>query len=249
MIIVLSPAKSLDFDSKFNYKNPSFVEFGTKTAQLITKLRKFDTKTLEKLYKVSENLAKLNFERFQGFSKKFDEKNSRPAIFAFNGDVYNGIDKENLNQNFAQNHVRILSGLYGLLKPMDLIQPYRLEMGTDFKKHDLGFKNLYEFWGDKISNKINETKSDYLINLASEEYFKAIDKKSLKSNIINMIFKESKAGKLKIVGIFAKRARGLMTNYVIKNKITDPKELKKFSENNYKFQKDLSDENNFVFVR
>lgn len=255
MIILLSPAKSLDFETDFNCKSHSIPTFGKEIEVLTSKLKKLSASDLEKMMKISTKLADLNLDRFQKFAKKFDFKNSRQAILAFNGDVYNGIEKEKYNENdfkFAQDHVRILSGLYGILKPLDLMQPYRLEMGTDFKKFeiskDLNAKNLYEFWGDKISNEL-EKSGEKIVNLASEEYFSVINPKKLSQKIINIIFKENKNGTLKIIGISAKRARGLMTNFAIKNKITDPKDLKKFNEQNYKFDKNLSDETNWIFVR
>jgi cytoplasmic iron level regulating protein YaaA (DUF328/UPF0246 family) len=255
MIILLSPAKSLDYDSKLVCKNYTIPHFVSEIEKLIFTLKKLTISDLEKLMTISKKLAELNFERFQNFEKNFNQKNSRQALLAFDGDVYAGIDKHNFSQNdfdFSQNHLRILSGLYGVLKPLDLIQPYRLEMGCDLKKLPMA-KNLYQFWGDKISNHLNEESKTlsarYIINLASEEYFSVINTKIITSKIINIAFKEKKADVLKVVGINAKKARGLMTNFTIKNKITNPLDLKNFSEQNYTFQKNLSDESNFVFVR
>jgi len=255
MIIVISPAKSLDLTTRFDLQSHSLPEFQNEIKEISQNLGKLSSKDLENLMKVSPKLADLNFERYQNFANKFTLDNSRQAILAFSGDVYQGIDKQNYNQkdfDFAQNHLRILSGLYGLLKPLDLIQPYRLEMGTDLKNSkiakNLG-KNLYEFWGAKITNKLNEIKDDYLINLASNEYFDSIKPKKLNKEIINIAFKENKNGVLKIIGISSKRARGLMTNFIIKNKLTKPQDLKKFSEQNYIFDKNLSDKNNYIFTR
>lgn len=255
MIIVLSPAKSLDLETDFGINEYSKVEFSDEIFELVKNLNQLSQQEISDLMKISDKLGQLNFSRYQNFAKKFDLKNSRQALLAFDGDVYRGIDKKNYDKKdfeFAQNHLRILSGLYGLLRPLDLIQPYRLEMGTDLKKskisNNLG-KNLYEFWGDKITQKLNEIKDDYLINLASGEYFEAINVKKLNKNIINITFKENKNGVLKIIGISSKRARGLMTNYIIKNKLSKISELKNFTQDNYKFSVELSDNNNFIFVR
>ena len=252
MIILISPAKSLDFSTKFNCETYSIPEFLPESKKLALELKKFSCSDLEKLFHVSKNLAELNFKRFQNFSNKADLKNSRQALLAFDGDVYAGIDKINFGKkdfDFAQKHLRILSGLYGLLKPLDLIQAYRLEMGTDFKKFDFIAKNLYEFWGDKITQSLNLSSKKTVINLASEEYFSAINLKKIKAAVVNIIFKEQKAGKLKIVGINAKKARGLMVNFIIKNKITKVEELKGFAEAGYKFDSKLSSERSFLFVK
>ncbi len=252
MIILISPAKSLDFSTKFNCETYSIPEFLPESKKLALELKKFSCSDLEKLFHVSKNLAELNFKRFQNFSNKADLKNSRQALLAFDGDVYAGINKINFGKkdfDFAQKHLRILSGLYGLLKPLDLIQAYRLEMGTDFKKFDFIAKNLYEFWGDKITQSINLSSEKTVISLASEEYFSAINLKKIKAAVVNIIFKEQKAGKLKIVGINAKKARGLMVNFIIKNKITKVEELKGFAEAGYKFDSKLSSEKSFLFVK
>ena len=255
MLIVISPAKSLDLETKFEVSNYSQPEFRQEITEISSKLAKLTNSDFEKMMKISPKLAQLNFDRYQNFSSDFNLQNSRQALLAFDGDVYQGIDKVNYDDKdfeFAQGHLRILSGLYGLLKPLDLIQPYRLEMGTDLRKapslQSLG-KNLYEFWGDKITDKINAINEEYIINLASGEYFDAINTKKLNQKVINIAFKENKNGVLKIIGISSKRARGLMTNFVIKNKLTNPQTLQKFNEQNYQFEASLSDENNYVFVR
>lgn len=255
MIIVISPAKSLDLETKFDVADFSLPEFNNEILEIRKNIAKLSAFDLEKMMKISPKLSELNFSRFQNFEEKFTLDNSRQALLAFDGDVYKSIEKKNYDKEdfaFSQKHLRILSGLYGLLKPLDLIQPYRLEMGTDFKKtqisNSLG-KNLYEFWGEKITNLLNESEGDDLINLASSEYFSAIKPKNLKKNIINISFKENKNGVLKIIGISAKRARGLMVNYAIKNKLTKPQDLKQFSEQNYQFDTTLSDNNNYVFTR
>lgn len=251
MIIVISPAKSLDFDTQFNCKNSTIPQFIKEAEKLVLELKKFSTADLEKLMSISKKLAELNFERFQNFSTN----PARQALLAFDGDVYEGIDKKNydkLDFAFAQSQLRILSGLYGLLRPLDMIHPYRLEMGTDFKnfkKFNFPSKNLYDFWGDKIALEIEKLGTKFLINLASEEYFSAIEKKKISAQIINIIFKEKKDGALKIIGINAKKARGLMVDFAIKNRITDPEKLKKFSTEKYRFDPKLSNEKNWVFVR
>lgn len=256
MLILLSPAKSLDYESSFICKNYTVPHFAQETEKLILALKKFSACDLEKLMGISKKLAELNFLRFQNFEKKFDLKNSRQSLLAFDGDVYDGFDKKNFSAKdftFAQNHLRILSGLYGILKPLDLMQPYRLEMGTNFKDLKFPAKNLYQFWGDKISNYLDEEMqtlgAKQIINLASEEYFAAINPQKISAKIINVVFKEKKNGVLKIVGINAKKARGLMANFVVKNKITDAKDLKDFCEGGYAFAKGISDELSWVFIR
>lgn len=260
MIVLLSPAKSLDYETKFDCSNFTIPHFKTEIAQLIANLKNISAEEIAKLMKISPKLAELNFSRFQNFEDSFDLKNSRQALLAFDGDVYTNIDKQNFTKDdfdFAQNYLRILSGLYGILKPLDLIQPYRLEMGLDLKKstisETLEAKNLYQFWNDKISIYLNgelkNSDSNYIINLASEEYFSAVKPNLITAKIINISFKEQKGDKLKIIGISSKRARGLMTNFIIKNKITNPEMLKKFSEENYHFEEKLSDDLNFIFTR
>ncbi len=256
MFILLSPAKSLDYDSPISQKNFTIPVFAEETQKLAKSLQKFTATDLENLMGISQKLAQLNFERFQNFQTNFDLENSKQALLVFDGDVYQGIDKENYTTKdfeFAQKNLRILSGLYGLLKPLDLMQPYRLEMGTDFKKTDFIAKNLYEFWGDKITAQLDlecqNAKAKHVINLASEEYFSAIKPKKMSVKIINVAFKENKNGVYKIVGINAKKARGLMADFIIKNKISDPQKLKDFDLENYRFEQTMSDETNFVFVR
>jgi len=199
----------------------------------------------------SEKISELNYKRNIKWSLPFNKSNSLQALLMFKGDVYKGISVKDFNKDdflFAQKSLRILSGLYGILKPLDLIQPYRLEMGTQLQigKH----RNLYDFWGDEITNILNSDKNnDYLINLASVEYFKSINVDNLKSKLINVSFKEKRDGKYKIIAIYSKRARGLMSRYIIKNKIIDPKSLKKFNLEDYKFNKTLSSDSDLVFTR
>lgn len=254
MIILLSPSKSLNFENKIVSKTHTIPTFLKDSQILINELKKFSAKDLAKLMKISDNLAKLNFERYEAFKTPFTVKNSRPAIFVFDGDVYDGIDAENYSEkdlNFAQNHLRILSGLYGILKPLDLIQPYRLEMGTNLKSSSA--KNLYQFWQEKITDFLNKeltkTSEKIILNLASEEYFNAVDPNKIKGQIVNVIFKEKKGNDYKIIVIFAKKARGLMADYIIKNKIQKIEEIKKFNCSNYKFKKEFSDKNNWCFCR
>ncbi|SFV78873.1 UPF0246 protein YaaA [hydrothermal vent metagenome] len=202
------------------------------------------------LMSISDKLSKLNFDRFQTFSTPFTLSNAKQALLAFKGDVYNGIDAQSLSLDdfeFAQGHLRMLSGLYGVIRPLDLIQPYRLEMGTKLKNSQ--GKNLYEFWGDQISQVLNEDESEVIINLASNEYFKGIDKKSINAKIVNIAFKELKNDTYKIIGIYAKRARGLMVNYMIKNRLTDPELLKGFNVEGYQFRQTMSDDLTWVFTR
>jgi len=249
MLAVISPSKTQDFSS-------SNVDVFTKTrqieqSQILIDLLKTKTQSeIASLMSISDKLSKLNFDRFQTFSTPFTLTNAKQALLAFKGDVYNGIDAPNLSSqdlDFAQSCVRMLSGLYGVIRPLDLIQPYRLEMGTRLE-NDKG-KNLYEFWSDKISQILNEDESSVIINLASNEYFKGIDKKSLNAKIINIAFKELKGDTYKIIGIYAKRARGLMVNYMIKNRITKSDDLKNFNVEDYKFRQDMSDELTWVFTR
>lgn len=249
MLAVISPSKTQDFSS-------SNVDVFTKTrqieqSQILIDLLKTKTQgEIASLMSISDKLSKLNFDRFKTFSTPFTLTNAKQALLAFKGDVYNGIDAPNLSSqdlDFAQSCVRMLSGLYGVIRPLDLIQPYRLEMGTRLE-NDKG-KNLYEFWGDQISQILNEDESSVIINLASNEYFKGIDKKSLNAKIINIAFKEFKGDTYKIIGIYAKRARGLMVNYMIKNRITKSDDLKNFNVEDYKFRQDMSDELTWVFTR
>jgi len=249
MLAVISPSKTQDF-------SPSKITQHTSTRQiqdseaLVDILREKTQDDIADLMSISEKLARLNFDRFQTFKTPLTPNNAKQALLAFKGDVYNGIDAPSLSLEdleFAQDNVRMLSGLYGVIRPLDLIAPYRLEMGTKLKNPK--GKNLYEFWGDKISKVLNEDESDVIINLASNEYFKGIDKKSLNAKIINIAFKELKGDKYKVIGIYAKRARGLMVNYMIKNRLTNVQDLKSFTTEGYQFKQDLSDEKTWVFTR
>lgn len=254
MITVISPAKALDFSTKSEIKLKSNIAFEKEAEFLVREMQKLLPPELEQLMKISRNLSELNHERFLTWKLPFNLKNAKQALLAFNGEVYNGIQAKTLDEKglkFAQNHLRILSGLYGVLRPLDLIQAYRLEMGT--KKEFGGSKNLYEFWKEKITANLNKEfeKIDepVLVNLASNEYFKSIDKKKLKATIITPQFKQSKDGTYKMVAIFAKKARGLMSRFIIDNEITDVEELKAFNIDGYFFNNELSSGNNWVFTR
>lgn len=249
MLAVISPSKTQDF-------TPSDIATFTNTRQmpqtqtLVKIMAKYTQDEIGTLMSISEKLSILNFERFQTFKTPFTLANAKQALLAFKGDVYNGIDAPSLDIQdlaFAQTSLRMLSGLYGVVRPLDLIAPYRLEMGTRLAT-DKG-KNLYEFWGSGISKVLNEDESEIIINLASNEYFKGIDKKSLNAKIINIVFKELKNKHYKIIGIYAKRARGLMVNYMVKNRITSPEDLKGFDTEGYTFKADMSDNVTWVFTR
>ncbi len=252
MKLVISPAKSLDFERILPTNAYSQAQFLKKSEHLNKLLKKQSAKSLSQLMHISESLAQLNFERNQMWELPFTPKNARPALYAFNGDVYRGLDAYTIPEEKiekAQNTIRILSGLYGLLKPLDLIQPYRLEMGTKFK---VGTdKNLYEFWKQTITNALNsELKDDeLLLNLASNEYFKAIDVKALKVPVVNVVFKNFKGGEYKNIAIYAKQARGLMSRFVIDTNAQTKNDLKHFNYDGYNFSEPMSAENELVFIR
>ena len=250
MIVLISPAKTLDLSATdvSLYTQPDFQK---ETKELVGIMKKKSKKAIKSLMNVSDNIASLNEARYQQFVEDFTQDNAKQALLAFKGDVYTKIEVGAFSREdfeFAQQHLRILSGLYGLLKPLDLIQPYRLEMGITLK-NKIG-KNLYEFWGSKIARAINELEEEGpIVNLASKEYFKAVDQKSLKHEVITPVFKEFKNGKYKIIGIFAKQARGMMSNFIIKNKIIKPEELITFNEAEYEYAENKSTENEWVFIR
>jgi cytoplasmic iron level regulating protein YaaA (DUF328/UPF0246 family) len=252
MLIVVSPAKKLDFETKAPVKTFSQPIFIDKAQVLINDLRKCTETDISKLMKLSETLAKLNVDRYKSFKVPFTEQNAKQAMYAFKGDTYVGLDADTMSKTeatYANKHLRILSGLYGLLAPLDLIQPYRLEMGTKFSCQNN--KNLYEFWQEEITTEINKLlkKEKVLINLASKEYFSAINLKNVAGEVITPVFKEKKGDTYKIVGIFAKRARGMFSRYIIENKITTTEDIKKFNVDGYKFSKKFSSENEYVFIR
>ncbi|BAX80762.1 peroxide stress protein YaaA [Labilibaculum antarcticum] len=254
MLIVISPAKTLDFESQANSNIHSDASFLKESKLLIKELQKLKADDIAELMGISPKLAQLNFERFHQWNTPFTQENSKQALLAFKGDVYTGIDVSTFSQeNFiqAQSNLRILSGLYGVLKPMDLIQAYRLEMGK--KITTARGENLYQFWGDTITKSINQSLKEndhkHLINLASNEYFKSINKKKIKAEIITPAFKDLKNGEYKMISFFAKKARGLMTRFIIQNKITDPEELKAFDLDGYMYNPALSKEKEPVFTR
>ena len=224
--------------------------FINEAKSLVNELNKMNISEIQDFMEISEKLAHLNFQRFQNWSLPFNKTNSSPAIYSFSGDVYEGLDAYSLEEEdvkFAQRNLLILSGLYGILKPLDLIQPYRLEMGRKLKYES--HKNLYSFWNDKISLYLNNIKDKVIINLASNEYFNVVNKEKISKRIISPIFKDEKNGKFKIISFYAKKARGLMANYIIKNKIDDPSQLIKFNINGYTYNKNLSTDFYPVFTR
>lgn len=254
MLIVISPAKTLDYETPRVTTKFSMPDYLDRSEQLIQRLRQLSSLDISELMKVSSNIAELNFDRYESWDKRFTEKNARQALLAFKGDVYTGLDAESFTARdftFAQQHLRILSGLYGLLRPLDLMQPYRLEMGTRLDT-DQG-KNLYDFWGSTITEGLNaqlkKLKSDTLINLASNEYFKAVKPKQLNARIITPAFKEFKDGEYKMIGIYAKKARGLLSRYIIRQQLTDAEDIKSFDEEGYRHNKGLSRGNTWVFTR
>lgn len=252
MLIVISPAKTLDFESELVTESASQPQFLDQAEYLVGKLKKFSAKKLEELFKVSPELAELNQQRFLEWSRPFHAGNSRQAVLAFKGEVYRGLNAENFNDpdfEFAEKHLYILSGLYGLLRPLDLIQPYRLEMGTPWAITPKT-KNLYAYWSDTVTKTINEASVDGpLINLASNEYFKAIDLKQLQREVITMQFKDFKNGEYKALMTYAKHARGLMARYIIRNQITSVEDLKGFDKQGYTYNPQLSSEKDLVFTR
>ena len=254
MLAVVSPAKKLDFETDAPEMAVSQPVFLDDTEELIEVARKKSRRDLMKLMGISENLADLNYQRFAHFSRPFDRTNAKPAVFAFRGDTYIGLDADTMKAkdiDWAEDHFRMLSGLYGLLKPRDLMQPYRLEMGT--KLANARGKDLYAFWGDKIAHEINSLtdghKDRSLINLASNEYFKSVKTKTLEGPVITPVFKEVKAGVAKVIGFSAKRARGMMARFMIDNRLETPEGLKKFAVDGYGYQDDLSTETEWVFTR
>ncbi|MRX26978.1 peroxide stress protein YaaA [Kangiella sp. HZ709] len=254
MLTVVSPAKTLDFETKSKSSISTSPDFLDDSQELINQLKKFKSQDVIDLMGVSQKIADLNVERFQSWKKPFTADNAKQAVLAFKGDVYTGLDAETMKANdfkFAQKHLRILSGLYGLLRPMDLMQPYRLEMGK--KLANKRGSNLYQFWGEQITDALNEQlkslKSEVLINLASNEYFKSVKPKILNADVITPAFKEYKNGDYKMISFYAKKARGLLSRYIIDNRITAPEDIKSFNLEGYKFSKKLSKDNTWTFTR
>lgn len=254
MLIVISPAKTLDYETPVKTKTFTLPDYLDDSAELIHRMREFSALDIAELMHVSSKIAELNFDRFEAWNKNFTEKNARQSVLAFKGDVYTGLDAESFSAKdfkFAQSHLRILSGLYGLLRPLDLMQPYRLEMGSKLS-NERG-KNLYEFWGNTLTEGLNaqlkKIKSEHLINLASNEYFKAVKPKQINGEVITPAFKEYKNGDYKMIGFYAKKARGMLSRYIIQNQLSDIEDIKSFDVEGYKFNKSLSKGNNWVFTR
>lgn len=254
MLIVISPAKTLDFDTPVRSRKFTQPRFLDDAATLVAQLREFDPLQIGQLMSISTELAELNHRRFMSWSIPFSAANARQALLAFRGDVYIGLQADSFKAkelNFAQQHLRILSGLYGVLRPLDLIQPYRLEMGTALA-NSRG-KNLYAFWGERITETLNVelrgAKKPVLINLTSEEYFKAVHPKLLAAPVITPIFKERKNDGYKIVSFFAKRARGAMSAYIVRKRLRDVAAIKEFAEDGYRFNDGQSTANEWVFTR
>lgn len=254
MLIVLSPAKTLDYETPANtdiYSQPDFIK---RSAELIDVLRQFSAAQIGDLMKISDSLASLNVARYADWRSRFTPKNAKQAILAFNGDVYEGLDAGTLNVkqlDYAQSHIRILSGLYGILRPLDLMQPYRLEMGTKLA-NPLG-KDLYTFWGDAVTKALNklaaERQSTVLINLASDEYFKVVKPRLLDVPLVTPVFEDWKNGKYKVISFYAKRARGLMARYAALKNVSVPAKLKAFDSEGYAFDPKSSNDNNWIFRR
>ncbi len=254
MLVVVSPAKKLDFESRIpvnDFTQPAMLE---DTNRLMEVCRTLSPADLSSLMKISDKLATLNANRFAEFSTPFTIDNARQAMYAFNGDVYTGLDAYTLSEDsvaYAQNHLRILSGLYGLLRPLDLMQAYRLEMGTKLANSD--GKDLYAFWDDRITQVLNDAMEEQgdnvLVNLASNEYFKAVKKKQLNGMVITPTFKDCKNGQYKIISFFAKKARGLMARYIIENRVEDVDGLKAFDVDGYVFSEEQSSSTELVFLR
>ncbi|WP_330925570.1 peroxide stress protein YaaA [Candidatus Sororendozoicomonas aggregata] len=254
MLLVISPAKSLDYETPATTGEHTVPDFMDQSQQLVKGLKKLSPAAISELMGVSDKLAQLNTARYQSWSHTATVENAKQAVLAFTGDVYVGLDATRLNKaqlSFSQKHLRILSGLYGVLRPLDLMQPYRLEMGTKFA-NSRG-KDLYAFWGEQITDKLNDElaghNSQAVINLASNEYFKAVKPQRLQGEVITPVFKDLKNGQYKIISFYAKKARGLMCRYAIDNKITQPERLKGFDYGGYAYNEGLSSGNQWVFTR
>jgi len=255
MILIISPAKKLDFSEETrytqNYSMPAHLE---ESQKLINSLSKMSKKKIGQLMDISPALSELNFDRYQNYHTPFTPDNAKQALLSFKGEVYLNMEVDSYEEaeyEYAQKHLRILSGLYGLLKPLDLIQPYRLEMGTKLKIRRKN--NLYEFWGEKIQEAVKEalaeSGSNVLINLASNEYFKSVKAKSLDGRIITPVFKDNKNGQYKTLFLYAKQARGQMSDFAIKEKVSDPEALKDFKGMGYSFNEELTEGDTWVFTR
>jgi len=253
MLILVSPAKTLDYESPLTTKTCTHPRFIEQSRQLIDTLQQLSVQEVAELMKLSDKLASLNVARYQSWQPEHTLDNARPAILAFKGDVYTGLDATSFSEEdfqFAQQHLRILSGLYGVLRPLDLLEPYRLEMGTRLKT-DAG-ENLYQFWGSRITQALNEElngSDDPVINLASNEYFKAVQPKALQARLITPVFRDYKNGQYKIISFYAKKARGLMSRYIIQNRIETAEAIKAFDLEGYYFSPEQSQGDTWVFLR
>jgi cytoplasmic iron level regulating protein YaaA (DUF328/UPF0246 family) len=254
MLFLLSPAKSLDYDTPWDGVTPTQPQFVERSAQLIELLRHQTPADLSQLMGISDALAHLNVARFQAWSRQFTAQNAKPAVLAFNGDVYEGLEARALQPaqlDWAQQHIAILSGLYGVLRPLDLMQPYRLEMGTALPNPKGA--NLYKFWGGEIAahldQRLAQDPSPTIVNLASQEYFKSVDRKVLQARVIECVFEEGRGGQFKVISFMAKRARGLMARYAITRKVKTPAALKKFNLEGYAFCPEVSQPERLVFRR
>ncbi len=255
MLAVLSPSKTLDFENPSRAKSPTVPELLEQSQQLVVRLAKMSASQLSELMGISARLADENRVRFRAWKTPFDTSNAKPSVLAFRGDVYEGLaadDFSSQDMRYAQRHLRILSGLYGVLRPLDLIQPYRLEMGT--KLANRRGKNLYAFWGDRITDVLNtalatQTGEPVLLNLASNEYFKAVRCNNLQARVVNASFKEKKGDQYKLISFYAKKARGLMASFVVKNQLHQVDDLRSFREDGYRYNKKLSGEDLYVFTR
>jgi uncharacterized protein len=254
MHFLISPAKTLNYETPSTTKTATLPSFVAQSAELIEVLKTKTAPQIAQLMGLSEALAQLNEQRYRAWSSKFTARNSKQAVLAFNGDVYEGLDAASLSEDdlaWAQNHVAILSGLYGVLRPLDRIQPYRLEMGTSLST-ERG-KNLYEFWGDTLAAHLNKKlaadKTPVIVNLASQEYFRAVDRQVLKARVIECVFEDWKNGTYKVISFFAKRARGLMLRHAITQRLATPKGLQKFSAEGYGFDPAASEPDRLVFRR
>lgn len=254
MLILISPAKTLDYQSPLATTRFTQPELLDHSQQLIDTARRLSAPQISKLMGISDKLASLNAIRFHDWQPDFTPDNARQAILAFKGDVYTGLQAETFSEadfDFAQQHLRMLSGLYGVLRPLDLMQPYRLEMGI--RLENAKGKDLYQFWGDVITNKLNEAIAaqgdDYVVNLASDEYFRSVKTQKLAAQIIKPVFLDEKNGKFKVISFYAKKARGLMSRYIIENRLTKPEHLKAFNSEGYFFDEEASDARELVFKR
>lgn len=254
MLTVISPAKTLDFETAAHAPRNTQPEFLPRAAELVQDARALLPDDIRALMGVSESIALLNHQRFMNWQLPFNKRNAKPALLAFKGDVYIGLQADTLDDAqllFAQQHLRILSGLYGVLRPLDLMQPYRLEMGLPFANR--GGRNLYEFWGDAITGSLNaavrKSGTKVLVNLASQEYFRAVQPRSLQADMITPVFKDLKGGRYKVISFFAKKARGQMARFIIENELQQPDDLKAFSVGGYRYSPAESTARELVFLR